>query len=87
MCLGVEHGNLRELAAVRMAELDLQCRDIRSREVGIRQIHQKSSPDQVSDCLISEWFQLNFNPDRWNSSVEITLPMGAGKRFLLMRIQ
>lgn len=44
---GVEHGNLRELALVRMSELGLSCRDVRSREVGIRQIHQKCSPDQV----------------------------------------
>ena len=44
---GVENGNLRELALKRMAELDLHCRDIRTREVGIRQIHQSIRPDQV----------------------------------------
>eukprot|EP01041_Mallomonas_annulata_P006229 gene6229-12617_t len=44
---GVEHGNLRELALARMTELDLTCRDVRSREVGMKQIHQRSSPDQV----------------------------------------
>lgn len=44
---GVESGNLRELAAARMKELDLQCRDVRSREVGIQQIHNKVTPDQV----------------------------------------
>jgi elongator complex protein 3 len=46
---GVETGCLRELALKRMEELDLPCRDVRTREVGIRQIHQKVRPDQVSD--------------------------------------
>jgi elongator complex protein 3 len=45
---GVDHGNLRELAMDRMAELDLQCRDVRTREVGMKQIHQRVNPDQVS---------------------------------------
>ena len=44
---GVDHGNLRELAMQRMEELDLQCRDVRTREVGIKQIHQRINPDQV----------------------------------------
>jgi elongator complex protein 3 len=44
---GVDHGNLRELATKRMEELDLQCRDVRTREVGIKQIHQRINPDQV----------------------------------------
>ena len=44
---GVDHGNLRELAVRRMEELDLQCKDIRTREVGIKQIHQRINPDQV----------------------------------------
>ena len=44
---GVDHGNLRELAIKRMEELDLQCRDVRTREVGIKQIHQRINPDQV----------------------------------------
>jgi len=44
---GVDHGNLRELALARMRELGLQCRDVRTREVGIRQIHQRVVPDQV----------------------------------------
>lgn len=44
---GVDHGNLRELALERMAELDLQCRDVRTREVGMVQIHQRINPDQV----------------------------------------
>mmetsp|Transcript_28029 Transcript_28029/g.39909 ORF Transcript_28029/g.39909 Transcript_28029/m.39909 type:complete len:463 (-) Transcript_28029:68-1456(-) len=44
---GVDHGNLRELALQRMEELDLACRDVRTREVGMKQIHQRINPDQV----------------------------------------
>ena len=44
---GVDHGNLRELALERMEELDLSCRDVRTREVGMKQIHQRINPDQV----------------------------------------
>jgi elongator complex protein 3 len=32
---GVDHGNLRELALKRMQDLNLPCRDVRTREVGI----------------------------------------------------
>ncbi|KAL7749008.1 Elongator subunit [Sorochytrium milnesiophthora] len=44
---GVEHGNLRELALQRMRDLGTECRDVRTREVGIQDIHHKISPDQV----------------------------------------
>jgi elongator complex protein 3 len=44
---GVDHGNLRELALKRMDELELQCRDVRTREVGIKQIHQRINPNQI----------------------------------------
>lgn len=44
---GVDHGNLRELALARMQELNLACRDVRTREVGIKQIHQRINPNQV----------------------------------------
>lgn len=44
---GVDHGNLRELALKRMEELDLNCCDVRTREVGIKQIHEQINPDQV----------------------------------------
>jgi elongator complex protein 3 len=44
---GVENGNLRQLAMARNAELGLKCRDIRSREVGIKNIHTDLVPDQV----------------------------------------
>lgn len=40
---GVEHGNLREHVLARMTELGLVCRDIRTREVGIQEIHSNSN--------------------------------------------
>lgn len=47
---GVEHGNLRELALARMKDLNLQCRDVRTREVGIQEIHNKVRPYEV--CIV-----------------------------------
>lgn len=44
---GVEHGNLRELALQKLREQGLQCLDIRTREVGMKQIHHAILPDQV----------------------------------------
>eukprot|EP00003_Mantamonas_plastica_P005527 TRINITY_DN1442_c0_g1_i2.p1 TRINITY_DN1442_c0_g1~~TRINITY_DN1442_c0_g1_i2.p1 ORF type:complete len:561 (+),score=161.46 TRINITY_DN1442_c0_g1_i2:238-1920(+) len=44
---GVEYGNLRERALARMKELGTACRDVRTREVGIVDIHHKILPDQV----------------------------------------
>nr|CAH7748692.1 unnamed protein product [Callosobruchus chinensis] len=44
---GVEHGNLRELALARMKDLGLKCRDIRTREVGIAEIHEKVRPNHI----------------------------------------
>lgn len=44
---GVEHGNLRELALARMADLGLKCRDVRTREVGIQEIHNKIRPYEI----------------------------------------
>lgn len=43
----MEHGNLRELALDRMADLNLKCRDIRTREVGITEIHKQVRPNNV----------------------------------------
>lgn len=43
----MEHGNLRELALARMKDLNLQCRDVRTREVGIQEIHNKVRPYEV----------------------------------------
>lgn len=44
---GVEHGNLRELALARMKDLGTDCRDVRTREVGIQEIHHKIRPYEV----------------------------------------
>jgi elongator complex protein 3 len=44
---GVGYGNLRDLATKRMKDLGLHCRDVRTREVGIRQIHEEIIPGQV----------------------------------------
>lgn len=43
----MEHGNLRELALDRMKDLGLKCRDIRTREVGINEIHNKVRPNDI----------------------------------------
>ena len=48
---GVEHGNLRELALARMNDLGTQCRDVRTREVGIQEIHHKVKVNQVGKRL------------------------------------
>lgn len=52
---GVEHGNLRELALARMADLGLKCRDIRTREVGINEIHKKVKPHDVELVRRDYW--------------------------------
>ncbi|PSC75785.1 Elongator complex 3 [Micractinium conductrix] len=44
---GVEKGNLRELALARMGALGLHCRDVRTREAGIQDIHHKVRPAEV----------------------------------------
>lgn len=44
---GVEHGNLRELALAKLRDWNLPCLDIRSREVGMKQIHSQVTPEQV----------------------------------------
>ncbi|KAG5675180.1 hypothetical protein PVAND_005105 [Polypedilum vanderplanki] len=44
---GVDNGNLRELALARMKDLGTDCRDIRTREVGIQEIHNKVRPYEV----------------------------------------
>lgn len=44
---GVEHGNLRELALARMQDLGTKCRDVRTREVGIQELHHKIHPYEV----------------------------------------
>lgn len=44
---GVDNGNLRELALARMRDFGTKCRDVRTREVGIQEVHHKVRPDQV----------------------------------------
>ncbi|CAR26009.1 hypothetical protein ZYGR_0C00250 [Zygosaccharomyces rouxii] len=44
---GVDNGNLRELALARMKDFGTKCRDVRTREVGIQEVHHKVQPDQV----------------------------------------
>lgn len=44
---GVEYGNLRELVLAKMEELGTKCRDVRTREVGIQDIHHQVRPEQV----------------------------------------
>ena len=44
---GVEKGNLRELAHQRCKELGLKCRDVRAREVGLKEIHEAVRPENV----------------------------------------
>lgn len=44
---GVEHGNIRELALARMKDYNTRCRDVRTREVGIKNIHEEVVPDEV----------------------------------------
>lgn len=56
---GVEHGNLRELALARMKDLGVECRDVRTREVGIQEIHNKIRPYEVSE---KQGYSNNFLP-------------------------
>ena len=44
---GVEHGNIRELVLQRMQQMQLRCRDIRTREIGIMQVHAAQLQQQV----------------------------------------
>lgn len=44
---GVENGNLRELALERMKDFGATCRDVRNREVGIKEIHTKLRPADI----------------------------------------
>ena len=54
---GVDHGNVRELATKKMKELNLPCRDVRTREVGIQEIHNKVRPQDVE--LIRRDYEAN----------------------------
>lgn len=58
---GVENGNVRELALARMKDYKTKCRDVRTREVGIKSIHEGVSPDKVDlvrrDYVASEGWE------------------------------
>ncbi len=57
---GVEYGNLRELCLARMRDLGLKCRDVRTREVGIQDIHHKVRPDQVLYYLFYLYYAIMY---------------------------
>ena len=44
---GVDNGNLRQLVLNRMRDMNIACRDVRTREVGIKEVNQKIKPDQI----------------------------------------
>lgn len=44
---GVENGNLRELALARMKDFGAECRDVRYREVGLHEIHNRIRPEDL----------------------------------------
>ncbi|KAH9385704.1 elongator complex protein 3 [Nematocida major] len=58
---GVEHGNIREIVLSRLKEQGLSCRDIRTREVGINNIHTNELPEKVElvrrDYVASEGWE------------------------------
>lgn len=66
---GVEHGNLRELALARMKDLGTKCRDVRTREVGIQEIHNKVKPYEVE--LIRRDYYAN---DGWETFISYEDP-------------
>uniref|UniRef100_A0A914YEP4 Elongator complex protein 3 n=1 Tax=Panagrolaimus superbus TaxID=310955 RepID=A0A914YEP4_9BILA len=55
---GVEYGNLREHALARMKQMGVTCRDVRTREVGIQEIHERVKPDQV-ELIRRDYFANN----------------------------
>lgn len=67
---GVERGNLRELALARMARLGLRCRDVRSREAGIQDLHHGGRPRGVElvrrdYCASGGWETFLSYEDAW----------------------
>ena len=66
---GVEYGNLRQHALARLKDLGLSCRDVRTREVGIAEIHEKIRPDQAE--LIRRDYVAN---DGWETFISYEDP-------------
>ncbi|WUR03985.1 elongator complex protein 3 (ELP3) [Vairimorpha necatrix] len=54
---GVEHGNIRELALARMKDYKTKCRDVRTREIGIKDIHEKL--DKINPELVRRDYVAN----------------------------
>jgi elongator complex protein 3 len=77
---GVEYGNLREHALQRMKDLGLQCRDVRTREVGIQEIHSKIKPEQVE--LIRRDYYANGGWETFLSYEVDCDNVGSGARYL-----
>lgn len=72
---GVEHGNLRELVLKRMEDLGTKCRDVRTREVGIVNIHQNV-------CIVAEFSDgTRYCQIKSSLFAVIMLQMVAGKHF------
>ncbi|KAK2632606.1 hypothetical protein EUGRSUZ_L01338 [Eucalyptus grandis] len=65
---GVEKGNLRELALARMDDLGLKCRDVRTREAGIQDIHHNIKPEEVE--LVRRDYSAN---EGWETFLSIYL--------------
>lgn len=55
---GVENGNVRELALAKMKEMNLVCRDVRTREVGIQEVHKMASPKDT-ELIRRDYFANN----------------------------
>jgi len=66
---GVDNGNLRELAMAKMEDLNIPCRDVRTREVGIKEVHFKIKPDQIE--LIRRDYYAN---DGWETFISYEDP-------------
>jgi elongator complex protein 3 len=54
---GVEHGNIRELALARMRDYKTRCRDVRTMEIGIKDIHENL--DTVNPELVRRDYAAN----------------------------
>ncbi len=59
---GVEKGNLRELALARMGQLGTKCRDVRTREAGIQDIHHQARAC-LSDSAAAPLYHADFQAD------------------------
>jgi len=70
---GVEHGNLRELALARLDDWGSRCRDVRTREVGIQEIHHRVRPYEVSVHQGLVFVPLSFQTDRVRNNLVLLI--------------